>query len=60
LFADDIQRPFVDSEPKENRVPHLVVTGPFGEFYLANEIRDEPCGRVLVLYFLVEGFRVGV
>jgi hypothetical protein len=38
LFADDVGRRFIRAESKENRVAHLAVTSPLGEFYFADEL----------------------
>ena len=40
-------------------MPHLGLTRPLGEFYLAHELRDKPRGGVLVLHFLIERLLVG-
>ena len=35
LFADNLGRLFVAAQPKEGGMPHLALTRPLGEFYLA-------------------------
>src|SRR6516162_7160733 len=40
-------------------MPHLAITRPLGEFYLAHKLGNKPRSRVLVLNFLVEGLLVG-
>jgi hypothetical protein len=47
LFADNVERLFVASQPKEGGMPHLVLTRPLGEFYLAYELGNEPRSCVL-------------
>jgi hypothetical protein len=59
LFADNVERLFVAAQPKEGGMPHLVLTRPLGEFYLAYELGNEPRSCVLVLHFLVERPLVG-
>src|SRR5262249_55694080 len=54
LFADNVKYLFVAAQPKEGGMPHLALTRPLGEFYLAYELGNKPSGRVLVLHFLVE------
>ena len=44
---------------EEDGMPHLGLTRPLGEFYLAHELRDKPRGRVLVLHSLIERLLVG-
>src|SRR5262249_38616630 len=59
FFADNLKRLFVGAQPQEGGMPHLAITRPLGEFYLAHELGSEPGGRFLVLHFLVEGLLVG-
>jgi hypothetical protein len=59
LFADNVERLFVDTQPNEYGMPHLAITRPLGEFYLANELGNKPCGRVLVLHLVIERLLVG-
>jgi hypothetical protein len=40
--ADDIQRLFVDAQPKEGRMPHLAFTRPLGEFGLTPKLGNKP------------------
>ena len=51
LFADNLKRLFVGAQPQEGGMPHLAVTRPLGEFYLAHELGNEPGGCFLVLHF---------
>ena len=59
LFADDIDGLLVGAEPEESGMSHLGLTCPLSEFYLTHELGSKPCGRVLVLYLLVERLLVG-
>src|SRR5262245_24528137 len=59
LFSDNLRRLFISAQPKEGGMPHFAITRPFGEFYLAHELGNEPGGCFLVLHFLVEGLLVG-
>jgi hypothetical protein len=36
-------------------MPHLGLTRPLGKFYLTDKLGNKPRGRILVLYFLIEG-----
>ena len=38
LLADDVEGLFVGAEPEEDGMPHLGLTRPLGEFYLAHEL----------------------
>src|SRR5262249_20862784 len=51
---DNVEHLFVAAQPKESGMPHLALTRPLGEFYLAYELGNKPSGRFLVLHFLVE------
>jgi hypothetical protein len=59
LFADDLGGLLVGAESKENRVTHLAVTRPLGEFYLSHELGNKPRGSDLGLHFLVERPLIG-
>ena len=59
LFANDLDGLLVGTKSEEDGMPHLGLTRPLGEFYLAHELRDKPRGRGLVLYFLIERLLVG-
>src|SRR6516165_9158881 len=59
LFADNLGRLFVAAQPKEGGMPHLALTRPLGEFYLAYELGNKPGGCVFVLHFLVDRLLVG-
>ena len=56
LFADDVGGLLVGAESKENRVTHLAVTRPLGEFYLAYQLRQQPRGMRLIFDFSSDGF----
>src|SRR6516225_11339645 len=60
MFADNVDRLFVGAQSKKGRMPHLAVTRPLGEFYLAHELRNEPRGLILVLHLFIEGLLAGV
>ena len=59
MFADGVERPFVGAKPKEDGMPHLGLTRPLGEFYLADKLWDKPRGGVFGIHFLVERLLVG-
>ena len=49
LFAGNVERLYVAAQPKEGGMPHLALTRPLGEFYLAYR-------RALPSYINVIGF----
>jgi hypothetical protein len=59
LFADNVEGLLVGAQPEEGGVPHLAITGPLAEFYLAYELRNKPRGVVLMPYLLIEGLLAG-
>ena len=59
LLANNVERVFVAAQSKKSGVSHFALARPFGEFYFAHELRDEPSCRVLVLYFFIERLLVG-
>src|SRR6516225_231980 len=59
LFAGNVERLYVAAQPKEGGMPHLALTRPLAEFYLAYELGNKPSGRLLVLHFLVERLLMG-
>jgi hypothetical protein len=59
LLADDVERLFVDAQPKEDRMPHLTFTRPLCEFYLTHKLRNKPSGRSLEPHLLIERLFVG-
>jgi hypothetical protein len=59
LFAGNVERLYVAAQPKEGGMPHLALTRPLAEFYLAYELGNKPSGRLLVLHFLIERLFMG-
>src|SRR5262249_56934518 len=59
LFADNVEHLLVAAQPEEGGMPHLALTRPLREFYLAYELGNKPSGRFLVLHFLVERLLMG-
>src|SRR5438874_11757860 len=43
LLSHDFLGLLVLTQSKERRLPEVVVSSPFGEPYLANELRFQPC-----------------